>query len=63
VCYAPGVEKGDMDLWTKYGQKCIEGTNDVTENKEHGKLMRSADDYAKKYNKLLLDILKKSKVP
>jgi outer membrane lipoprotein LolB len=63
ACYAPGVEKGDMQLWMKYGHKCIEGTNDVIEGKEHGKLTRTARNYARRYNELLIGILKSKSEP
>ena len=64
ACYSPGVEQKDYLLTKKYGAKCLEGTSDVIEGKEHGELISKARKYAKKYNNLLLKRLKaKSTVP
>jgi outer membrane lipoprotein LolB len=63
ACYAPGIGKDNVKLSERYGLKCIEGTNDVLESEEHGKLMQVAKNYAETYNMLLLGILKAKKEP
>jgi len=63
ACYTPGVENSDIDLTKKYGTRCLEGTSDMIENKEHGKLMQTAEQYAKRYNTSLLKKLKLKENP
>jgi hypothetical protein len=58
ACYTPGVEKDDLALTKKYGSRCLEGTSDVVEGDEHGKLIEAARNYAVKYNAVLLKKLK-----
>ena len=61
ACYAPGVEKADLALTKKYGTRCLDGTSDVVEGDEHGKLIETARTYAEKYNNALLMKLKSEK--
>jgi hypothetical protein len=58
ACYTPGVDKDDLALTKKYGKRCLDGTSDVVEGDEHGKLIESARTYAEKYNDTLLKQLK-----
>ena len=58
ACYTPGVGKDDLALTKKYGSRCIEGTSDVVEGDEHGKLIEAAKTYAEKYNNALQKKLK-----
>jgi hypothetical protein len=58
ACYAPGVDKSDLSLTKKYGTRCLEGTSDVIEGEEHGKLIETARKYAERYNTALLKKLK-----
>ncbi len=58
ACYTPGVEKTDLALTKKYGTRCFDGTSDVVEGDEHGKLIETARIYAEKYNTALLMRLK-----
>lgn len=51
----PGLN-GDLSKYEKlYGIRVIEGTSDVMQNEEHGKLNALASEYAKKYNRIILE--------
>lgn len=58
ACYTPGVDKDDLSMTEKYGKRCLDGTSDVVEGDEHGKLIETARTYAEKYNGILLTQLK-----
>ena len=51
--YVPGVDDY-YENYERYGYKIIEGTSDVIEDSEHGRLIGIAIHYAEIYNKLLI---------
>ena len=61
ACYTPGVDKEDIALTKKYGQRCLDSTSDVVEGEKHGRLIEAAKTYAEKYNDILLKQLKAKK--
>ena len=48
---APGIDKATTD---HYGIRFIDGTGCVTYGSEHGRLDNLANDYARRYNVILL---------
>ena len=52
----PGVDESrKFGLQQKYGLRIIEGTFDAIQGNEHKRLQGLAAEYAKKYNRYLLD--------
>ena len=52
-CYPHGLTATDIDLVKKHGIRCIAGTSDVVESKEHGALMEEVTRYTTTYNAAL----------
>jgi len=51
----PGTEPSKvMKYKASYGINPIIGTSDTIENKEHGRLIKLANEYAKQYNGIIL---------
>ena len=58
TCLPPGLDDKEIALVRKYGLRCLEGTSDMIEGKEHEKLLSRAIAYATAYNKTLFLELK-----
>ncbi|MGA2778722.1 MAG: hypothetical protein ABSF94_14295 [Steroidobacteraceae bacterium] len=50
TCMAPGVGGLETELPQQYGLRCLFGTSDFIESREHAALMRAALRYAARYN-------------
>jgi hypothetical protein len=50
TCMAPGVGGADSVLPQQYGLRCLFGTSDFLESREHAELMTTARRYAARYN-------------
>jgi len=61
-CVPIGVTNS-QGLVQKHGIRCIEGTGDALESKEHAALMDAVGTYAIAYNTALLEYLKSHPVP
>jgi hypothetical protein len=62
-CAPLGVTGYQPDLLQKYGVRCIPGTSDALENREHAALMKAVTAYATSYNSALASYLKTGNVP
>ncbi len=58
--YIPGAEeyKDLKQIEEIYGYRIIKGTSDAVYGKEHLRLIRLAEEYAKKYNEYVISIQK-----
>ena len=52
--FCPGAEELAYGQIEKYGIRPIKGTSDTVASKEHGQLIESATQYAKRYNQALI---------
>lgn len=57
TCVVPGITESNSVLVSAYGIHCLRGTSDAIDSFEHAQLMSIAIQYAKQYNKLLINNL------
>jgi len=50
TCMAPGISDADYRLMRRFGLRCLDGTSDAIESKEHERLQEKASAYARTYN-------------
>ena len=63
TCTAPGVQESELNLLRIHGVKCLAGTSDLIESREHLRLIRKARDYAERYNLTLIERLRHTNAP
>lgn len=56
----PGVTNWSAEMRETYGTRTLDGTGDMIFGPKHEEFKRVADDYARKYNQLLLMEIKKT---
>ena len=58
ACHPPGREGDELASFAEaHGLRCLAGTSDVIESKEHAELDRQVRDYGIQYNKAIVDIV------
>ncbi len=57
TCTAPGIGGTDTELPQQYGLRCLFGTSDFVESREHAGLIDTARRYAERYNAELARII------
>lgn len=53
-CTIPGVTNSIPEIKEKYGIRILDGTGDIIFGAKHREFKKDANEYAKKYNQLLL---------
>ena len=57
TCMAPGIGGADTELPQQFGLRCLFGTSDFIESREHAGLIDAARRYAERYNAELARII------
>jgi len=57
TCMAPGIGGTDTELPQQYGLRCLFGTSDFIESREHAVLINAARRYAERYNAELARVI------
>ena len=63
TCMATGIADIEYQLLRRFGFRCLDGTSDVIESKEHDRLQEKASAYAREYILELYRSIKKGLVP